>query len=83
MMEKRKTDILCVQETRWKGNKASELGAGSKLIYRGTDAEERSGVGVVLSRDLKSEKTGGKSEKTELQDYVYKVALWRRGYQCD
>ena len=28
MMQRRKVDILCVQETRWKGSKARSLGAG-------------------------------------------------------
>ncbi|KAK2887924.1 hypothetical protein Q8A73_019372 [Channa argus] len=31
MMQRRKVDILCVQETRWKGSKARRLGAGFKL----------------------------------------------------
>ncbi|KAK3545620.1 hypothetical protein QTP70_008239 [Hemibagrus guttatus] len=31
MMERRKVDILCVQETRWKGSKARSIGAGFNL----------------------------------------------------
>ena len=31
LMERRKMDILCLQETRWKGNKAKELAGGHKL----------------------------------------------------
>ncbi|KAK3540850.1 hypothetical protein QTP86_002352 [Hemibagrus guttatus] len=47
MMERRMVDILCVQETRWKGSKARSIGAGFKLFYYGVDSK-RNGVGVVL-----------------------------------
>ncbi|KAK3570020.1 hypothetical protein QTP86_009157 [Hemibagrus guttatus] len=46
-MERRKVDILCVQETRWNGSKAHSIGAGFKLFYYGVDSK-RNGVGVVL-----------------------------------
>ncbi|KAK3533956.1 hypothetical protein QTP70_035003, partial [Hemibagrus guttatus] len=51
MMEKRKVDILCVQETRWKGSKARSIGAGFKLFYYGVDSK-RNGVGVVLKEEF-------------------------------
>ena len=51
---RRRVNILCVQETRWKGNKAKELGNGYKLIYSGADDRGRSGVGVVLDQDIKN-----------------------------
>ncbi|KAK3525556.1 hypothetical protein QTP86_034849 [Hemibagrus guttatus] len=47
MLERRKVDMLCVQETRWKGSKAHSIGAGFKLFYYGVDSK-RNGVGVVL-----------------------------------
>ena len=47
-------DILCVQETRWKGNKAKELGDGYKLFYSGANEQGRNGVGIVLSREMKN-----------------------------
>ena len=50
MMERRKVDILCVQETKWKGSKARSIGAGFKLFYHGVD-RKRNGVGVVLKED--------------------------------
>ena len=53
VMERRKIDVLCVQETLWKGNKAREIGSGYKLIYSGTDERGRCGVGVVLSKEMK------------------------------
>ena len=53
VMERRKIDILCVQETLWKGNKARVIGSGFKLIYSETDERGRCGVGVVLSKEMK------------------------------
>ncbi|KAK3538824.1 hypothetical protein QTP86_015948 [Hemibagrus guttatus] len=50
-MERRKVDILCVQETRWKGSKARIIGAGFKLFYYGVDSK-RNGVGVVLKEEF-------------------------------
>ncbi|KAK3513818.1 hypothetical protein QTP70_028869 [Hemibagrus guttatus] len=51
MMERRKVDILCVQETRWKGSKARSIGAGFKLFYYGVDSK-RNGVVVVLKEEF-------------------------------
>ncbi|KAK3574433.1 hypothetical protein QTP86_006603 [Hemibagrus guttatus] len=51
VMERRKVDILCVQETRWKGSKACSIGAGFKLFYYGVDSK-RNGVGVVLKEEF-------------------------------
>ena len=50
MMVKRKVDILCVQETRWKGSKARNIGGGCKIFYHGEDGR-RNGVGVILKED--------------------------------
>ncbi|KAK3525653.1 hypothetical protein QTP70_002564 [Hemibagrus guttatus] len=51
VMERRKVDILCVQEIRWKGSKARSIGAGFKLFYYGVDSK-RNGVGVVLKEEF-------------------------------
>ncbi|MCI4391424.1 hypothetical protein PGIGA_G00134180 [Pangasianodon gigas] len=51
VMERRKVDILCVQETRWKGSKARSIGAGFKLFYYGVNSK-RNGVGVVLKEEF-------------------------------
>ncbi|KAK3515214.1 hypothetical protein QTP70_010616 [Hemibagrus guttatus] len=51
MMERRKVDILCVQETRWMGSKARSIGGGFKLFYYGVDSK-RNGVGVVLKEEF-------------------------------
>ena len=53
LMERRKVGVLCVQETRWKGNKARELGGDCKLFYSGADERGRNGVGIVLSKEFK------------------------------
>ena len=47
LMERRKMDILCLQETRWKGNKAKELPEGHKLLYSSNNTG-RNGVAVIL-----------------------------------
>ncbi|TRY54571.1 hypothetical protein DNTS_001573 [Danionella cerebrum] len=51
MMERRKVDILCVRETRWKGSKARSIGGGYKLFYYGVD-RKRNGVGVILKEEF-------------------------------
>ena len=48
LMERRHMDILCVQETRWKGNKAQEMGNGYKLFYSAADQRGRNGVGIII-----------------------------------
>ncbi|XP_065654617.1 uncharacterized protein LOC136081244 [Hydra vulgaris] len=50
-MESRKLDILCVQETRWKGSKTRSIGGGFKLFYHGVD-RKRNGVGVILKEEF-------------------------------
>lgn len=56
VMIRRKIDILCVQETKWKnmGNKSRFLNTTTKqfkIHYHGIE-NHRNGVGVILSRDL-------------------------------
>lgn len=51
MMQRRKLDILCGQETRWKGSKARRLGAAFKLFYDGMD-RKRNGVGFLLKEEF-------------------------------
>ncbi|XP_037776748.1 uncharacterized protein LOC119573609 [Penaeus monodon] len=52
LMERRKIRIMCLQETKWKGSKAKELGNGFKLFYIGDDGR-KNGVGIVLDEELK------------------------------
>ena len=52
VMERRKINIMCVQEAKWKGSKARELGNGLKLFYIGED-ERGNGVGIILNDEMK------------------------------
>jgi hypothetical protein len=50
---RRRVNILCVQETKWKGQKAKEVeGSGFKLWYTGTTSG-RNGVGILIDKSLK------------------------------
>ena len=51
VMERRKVDEVCVQEARWKGEKARCIGGGCKLWYNGSN-NKRNDVGIVLRKDL-------------------------------
>ena len=50
-MERRNVDILCLQETKWKGSKARNIGGGCKLIYNGAD-RRKNGIGIVVREEL-------------------------------
>ena len=47
LRERRKAGVLCVQETRWKRNKARELCGDCKVLYSGADERGKNGVGIV------------------------------------
>ena len=49
MMERRNVEILCLQETKWKGSKARNIGGGCKILYNGADGR-KNGIGIVLRR---------------------------------
>jgi hypothetical protein len=50
---RRRVNILCVQDTKWKGKKAKEVdNTGFKLWYTGTTSN-RNGVGVLIDKSLK------------------------------
>ena len=51
-MERRKINIMCVHETKWKGSKARELRNGFKLFYIGEDGR-RNVVGIILNDEPK------------------------------
>jgi hypothetical protein len=51
ILKKRKINICCIQETKWKGSKARNIGNGYKLIYHGQDTR-RNGVGIVLDEHM-------------------------------
>ena len=51
MMERRNVDILCLQETKWKGSKARNIGGGCKIFYNGADGR-KNGIEIVLREKL-------------------------------
>ena len=73
LMERRKVGVLCVQETRWKGDKAKELGGGCKLIGSGANKQGRNGVGIVLSKDLKEDLIRVMSIKLGVEETVVNI----------
>ena len=50
--KRRNIGILCVQETKWTGKSAKELGQGFKILYSG-EKSSRNGVVVILSPEFK------------------------------
>ena len=51
LMERRNVDILCLQETQWKGSKARNIGGGCKLFYNRVD-ERKNGIGIVVNEEM-------------------------------
>ena len=51
LMERRNVDILCLQETKWKGSKARNIGGECKLFYNRADGR-RNGIGIVVREEL-------------------------------
>ena len=52
MIERRNVvDILCLQETKWKGSKARNIGGGCKLFYNGADGRKNE-IGMVVREEL-------------------------------
>ena len=52
IMKRRKINIACLQETKWKGDKAKEIGEGYKLYFIGKE-RNRNGVGIIVDNVLK------------------------------
>ena len=51
MMEQRKVDVQCLQETKLKKSKAKNIGGGCKLLYNGADGR-KNGIGIVVREEL-------------------------------
>lgn len=52
IMKRRGIDIMCVQETKWKGNVTRELGDDCKITHSGEGAK-RNGVEVIVRGEWK------------------------------
>ena len=50
LMDRRWVDILCVQETRWKGEKARCIGGEYKMWYY-ESGNKTNGVGIILKKE--------------------------------
>ena len=51
MMERRNVDKLCLQETKWKGSKARNIGGGCKIFDNGADGRKNV-IGIVVREKL-------------------------------
>lgn len=54
---KRKANVTCLYETKWKGDKVKEVTDGYKLYYIGKN-NARNGVGAVVEKNLKEKNFG-------------------------
>ena len=65
-MTRRRVNILCVQETKWKGQKAKEVdNTGFKLWYTRT-VTNRNGVGVLIDKSLKNSVVGVRRQRDRI-----------------
>ncbi|XGW18669.1 hypothetical protein V3C99_002905 [Haemonchus contortus] len=53
LMKRRNIQVLRLQDTRWKGAKAREIGEGVKLYYNGDTTLLRNGVAIAVAESLK------------------------------
>ena len=51
LIEQRNVEILCLQETKWKGSKARSIGGGCKLFYNGSDGRKNR-IEIVVREKL-------------------------------
>jgi hypothetical protein len=52
-MIRRRVNILCIQETKWKGQKAKEVKDTSFKLWYTATTSTKNGVGIVLDKSLK------------------------------
>ena len=74
VMQRRNIKILCIQETKWKGNSARKIGDGYKVYYAGESAR-RNGIGIVLYPELQENVT----EVVRIDDRLTGLKLIRDG----
>ena len=54
MMERRRLEVMCVQDTMWGRDRAMMMVGGCTLLHAGGDGRS-SGVGIVLSEEISKE----------------------------
>ena len=50
-MERKQLEVLCIQETKWKGDRASTMMRGYKLLHAGGDGRSN-GVGIIVTEEI-------------------------------
>ena len=73
VMQRRNIKILCIRETKWKGNSARKIGGGYKVYYAGESAR-RNGIGIILNPELQENVT----EVVRIDDRLMglKLKIW-------
>ena len=54
MMKRRKMEVLCVQETKWKGDRARKMAEGYKMLHAGGDGRSNC-VGIIVNVEISKE----------------------------
>ena len=72
VLRRRKVDIACVQEVKWKGSKAMNVGHGYKVFYHG-DTSNRNGVGIEEKR--REERTKDILDISRISDMIILLKL--------
>ena len=56
IIKRRKIEVLCVQETKWRGDRARKIADGYKMLHAGGDGRSRpSGVGIIVNVEISKE----------------------------
>ncbi|XP_047498467.1 craniofacial development protein 2-like [Penaeus chinensis] len=74
LIERKRINVLCVQETKWKGKEAKEIGQGYLLFYNG-DGNRRNGIGILLDSRMKE----GVFEVSRVSDQLIAVKVSKEG----
>ena len=56
MMKRRKMEVLCVQETKWKGDRAPKMAEGYNMLHTGGDGRSN-GVGIIVNVEISKDVT--------------------------
>ncbi|XP_068242333.1 craniofacial development protein 2-like [Palaemon carinicauda] len=75
LMREKKVDVICVQGTLCKGNRAKEISDGYELYISGTNKQGRYGVGLILSGELKN----ALIDVHRKNDRIIRLKMRRRG----
>ena len=54
MLQRRRLEVLCVQDTKWKGDRARQMAGGYKMMHAGGYGRSN-GVGVIISEEISKE----------------------------